>query len=48
MEQRNIRRMDEKNDEKERKQVIEFIIKAVQAMDDRKLHNVYNFVLHIR
>lgn len=44
MEEKNINR----NDEKQRQQMIESIIKAVQVMDDRKLRNVYKLVLHIQ
>ena len=39
--------MDEKN-ETQRQQMIEFIVKAVKQTDDRKLRNMYNFVLHIQ
>lgn len=31
-----------------RQQMIEFITKAIQQTDDRRLRNIYNFVLHIQ
>ena len=44
MEQKDMRTKDEG----QRTQMIEFIIKAIQQTDDRKLRNIYNFVLHIQ
>lgn len=34
--------------DKQREQMIEFIVKTIQQPDERKLRNIYNFVLHIR
>lgn len=31
-----------------REQILQTIIKVIQALDDRKLEHVYYFVLHIR
>lgn len=31
-----------------REQILQTIIKVIQALDDQKLKNVYYFVLHIR
>lgn len=35
-------------EEKQRKQMIQFIIKAIQSLDEKRLKNVYFFILHIR
>ena len=34
--------------ETQREQMLQTIIKTIQALDDRKLEHVYYFVLHIR
>lgn len=31
----------------QRERMIAFILKVIQQTDDRKLRNIYNFVLHI-
>lgn len=34
--------------EAQRQRMIEFILRMIQQADERKLHNIYNFVLHIQ
>lgn len=31
-----------------REQMIELIVKVIKQVDDRKLRNIYNFVIHIQ
>lgn len=42
------KKVSENATENQRKQMIKFIIQTIQCVDDRKLRNIYNLVLHIK